>query len=125
MLFWLAYILSEALVQDRLIKKGWNPHYLTLFFIRGVFSLIHAFSIGITCWKEYLVLLLFQICSFWSIFNPLLNKLRDKDWDYKGSEKGGSGWLDDLPDYAYNLLRIITVLGMIIFYIIGLQYWKY
>lgn len=125
MLFWLAYILSEALVQWRLIKKGWNPHYLTLFFIRGVFSLIHAFSIGITSWKEYLVLLLFQICSFWSIFNPLLNKLRDKDWDYKGAEEGGSGWLDDLPDYAYNVLRIITVLGMIVFYIIGLQYWRF
>ncbi|OPZ93157.1 MAG: hypothetical protein BWY74_01254 [Firmicutes bacterium ADurb.Bin419] len=125
MLFWLVYILSEALVQDKYIKRGWNPHYLTLFFIRGVFSTIHAFSIGITCWKEYVILLLFQICSFWTIFNPLLNKLRDKDWDYQGSEKGGSGWLDDLPKQAYYILRIFTFLGMILFYIIGLKYWSF
>jgi len=125
MLFWLVYILSEALIQNRYIKKGNRPIYILLFIIRGIFALLQgAFILDVQNdpWWEWPVLLGWQVCSFWVIFDLILNALRNKDWDYKGEN---SGWLDTLPYKWWYTGKILAILGIVIFYIIGLQIWEF
>ena len=124
MLLWLIYILSEALVQNRYIKKGNKPIYIILFFLRGMLAIAHGIFLDVQPdpWWEWGILLGWQICSFWIFFDLMLNALRDKDWDYKGEN---SGWLDKLPYKYWYTGKIIAAIGMIIFYIIGLHIWKF
>ena len=123
MIFWLVYILTEALIQYKLIEEGYKPNYLTLFFIRGVFSLFHAFPIlYVSSLHEYITLLIFQICTFWVLFDLILNKLRGKPWSYKGEN---SGWLDKIDYTIYYKLKSLALFGAIVSYILGLQFFPF
>jgi hypothetical protein len=94
LLIWLIYPVTEALVQANLIQnKGWKPNYFQLFIIRGFFAIMFG---AIILQLEYdleqtLVWLAWCTSSFFAVFNPLLNKLRDKPFAYRGAT---SGWLD-------------------------------
>jgi len=120
MIFWIVYILAEAFLQYKSISKGNKPNYLQLAIIRGVFSILHGVLIDVQDIKEYGILVLWQITSFWLIFDPVLNKLRKKSFFYKGKT---SGWLDKLPNPLYFYLKIFALLLMIIAYIAGLNIW--
>lgn len=123
MLLWILYILTEAVIQAKLIESGWKPNYLHLFFIRGLFSLFHAFPIlNVTTLSELSILIGFQACIFWILFDLTLNKLRDKAWDYKGKT---SGWLDSIAYKYYYPLKVLAFIGIFVFYILGLNYFPF
>jgi hypothetical protein len=91
MIIWLLYPLIEALIQSKLIAKGWKPIYFQLFVIRGMVSIGHGIFVGVENMAQYGLLVAFQACTFWILFDLLLNKFRGKPWYYLGKE---SGWLD-------------------------------
>lgn len=122
MLFWLIYILLEAFVQGKSIQAGNKPSYIILFVIRAMVSIFHGILLAVQPGAEYWILLIFQICSFYVLFDPILNLLRIKPWDYQGKE---SGYLDKLPKKTYYALKSVCLFGAIYFYYIGLNYWKF
>jgi hypothetical protein len=122
MILWLLYIITEAYIQYNLIKIGWKPNYIQLFLIRGVFAILHGAFIDVANWYEGGILIGFQLCSFWILFDLILNKLRGKVWDYKGKD---SGWLDKIPYTYYYILKLLAFIGIFIFYIKGLVFWRF
>jgi hypothetical protein len=124
MLYWLIYILLEAFIQYKSIKAGNKPSYLVLFLIRGIFSILQGgliLDVQYNTW-QYPVLLGFQACSFWIVFDLVLNLLRKEKWDYKGSN---SGYLDKIPSSYYLTLKFLVFIGAIYFYLEGLKFWNY
>jgi hypothetical protein len=120
MLIWIIYILSEAYVQYRYIKAGNKPFYLILFIIRGMASIFHGILLNVQYGTyQYPILLGFQICSFWIVFDIFLNSLRKESFLYKGKT---SGWLDKLPYSIYIPLKVVVLIAAIYFYHLGLQY---
>lgn len=123
MLFWIIYILIEAFIQGKLIKKGDKPNYFVLFLIRGIFAIIHGGPIlNVQNNREWLILLGWQTCSFEAIFDFFLNLLRMEKWNYKGHT---SGYIDTLPYPWWYTLKIVSIIGAITFYILGLNIWKF
>lgn len=121
MIFWLIYILLEAVIQFKLISKGNKPNYLQLFIIRGMAAILFGgIVMNVTNWQDGFILLGWQICSFYVLFDIILNCLRKKKWNYKGKE---SGWLDSLSYPIYYTIKLLTLIFAIIFYLKGLQYW--
>lgn len=124
MLYWLIYILLEAFIQSKFIKAGDKPSYLILFIIRGIFSIIHGgliLDVQYGTW-EYPILLGFQVCSFWIVFDLFLNFLRKERWNYKGTT---SGILDHLEYWEYYTLKIVAFIGIFVFYTKGLEFWSF
>jgi len=122
MIYWIIYILIEAFIQGKLIKKGDKPVYLVIFLIRGIFSIIHGAILNVQNIEQSIILLGFQTCSLWIIFDLFLNLLRMEKWNYKGQQ---SGYLDKLEYKYYYPLKIVAFLGIFVFYKLGLQYWSY
>ena len=114
MIFWLLYPIVEALIQAYQIKQGIRPNYLQLFVIRG-FAAIMFGAIVVQPHKEIegIILLTFQVSSFWILFDPILNKLRGKPFTYKGKD---SGWLDKLPTGIYWSLKVVALVVAVISY---------
>ncbi len=121
MLIWLVYILSEAFIQSKSIKAGSKPNYLMLFIIRGMFSIFHGILLNVQYGTyQYPVLVGFQICSFWILFDLILNFLRKKPILYKGDN---SGYIDKLSYSIYIPLKIVVLIVAIYLYYLGLQFW--
>lgn len=53
----------------------------------------------------------FQITSFYLLFDPVLNLIRGKAWNYRGKD---SGYLDRSPLWAYWSLKILCLTGLIL-----------
>lgn len=119
MIFWLLFISLELYRNYFLIeKKKVKPDYMGSFCYRvffGAVCLIIAnpnfdpagdpFTI-----IQALPFFIFQLSSFYLLFDPLLNLLRGKKWNYRGED---SGWLDKLPLWAYYALKVICLAGLV------------
>jgi hypothetical protein len=123
-IFWLLYIVAEAVVHYYVIEvlKS-RPDYLKAFIIRGMASIIHGAILDVNDWTEYATLLTFQVSSFWVIFDLTLNLARDKDPLYHGKD---SGWIDRYlgGTLAYYILKVLALLVAFIAYFVGLKYWS-
>lgn len=123
MIFWLLYVLIEAYIQAKLTKLGNRPDYIQLFIIRGIFAIIHGALLNVSYYDYSSPFLLgFQVFSFYTLFDFLLNFFRGRDWNYKGLN---SGWLDKLPYPYWYSLKVVSLLLSIFFYIKGLEYYKF
>jgi hypothetical protein len=123
MIFWLLYIIGEAWGQNKfLLSKGKKPFYLLLFLFRGFVSIVFGALILDVQQDliETVIMLGWQICSFYVLFDFILNKFRGKPWNYKGKN---SGWLDKLPYTYWYILKVICIFGAILFYLKGLEIW--
>jgi hypothetical protein len=118
MIYWLIYPILEAIIQfHEITYKGKRPNYLVLFLIRAVASSIFILLfVDISCFLQYLSIVLWQACTFTLIFDPLLNYLRNKDFFYKGKN---SGWIDSLPYNKYYAFEIFALIGAISLYILN------
>lgn len=125
---WLAYIIAEIFIHYYIIEiKKKRPFYLHFFLQRGIMAILHGVlylwlcfeRYGIeTVMKDYLPLFLFQVTSFWLLFDLGLNLIRGKEWRHKGKN---SGWLDKIPFKLYWGLKIIAFTIALIFIVIFLQ----
>lgn len=124
MLYWIIAIGIEVCRNYYLIEKlKERPNYLTSFGIRcflGLLAIILTFGDQfdpvVTGIKDYIPYIIFQVTSFWLLFDIFLNLSRDRPIGYKGKN---SGWLDKLPTAYYWLFKGIALITMIytIFYI--------
>jgi hypothetical protein len=109
MLWWLLYIAFDIAVNYYVIEiRKTRPHYGHLRVMRGGASIIHASLImQVISLQEYGPILLFHLTSFWSLFDPILNKLRKKLLTYRGKN---SGWIDRLPEEVYWPAKVIVLI---------------
>jgi hypothetical protein len=77
-------------------RDGRKPNYLQMFVIRAMASLIHMFFFIYSPQQGNLVfwLLVFQITSWWLIFELVLNLIRGRAVFYFDRTENDSGWID-------------------------------
>jgi hypothetical protein len=84
MTYWILYILLDALVNWYWIEKLKKiPNYLTSTIVRGWFFIVIGITVPVTP-ETFIAWFLFTTCSFWVLFDLILNKLRGKPWNYLG-----------------------------------------
>lgn len=108
---WFLYPLAEAIAQRFTYFKAnpIRPNYLMLFLIRGIAAIIHAALLDVqpNPWYQWPALLLFQIGTFWLLFDPILNMLRKKKFSYEGIN---SGWLKGIPYWTQAIISIAMII---------------
>lgn len=92
LLLWLVFIAAEVYRNYRIIEinKG-KPSYLHSFVVRGMAAIIHGVLFDPHNMAEYLPVFIYQVTSFWILFDLILNWMREKPMLYLGKE---SGWID-------------------------------
>lgn len=89
---WLAFIGAEVYRNFYLIeKRKTKPIYLQSFIFRGMAAIAHGILFNPENMADYLPIFIFQITSFWLLFDLMLNYLRRKPALYMGEQ---SGWID-------------------------------
>lgn len=119
MIYWLIFISLELWRNYYLIEKQKiKPDYGGSFIFRAFFGMVCLIIANpyfdpagnpLTI-LQALPFAVFQLSSFYLLFDPILNLLRGKKWDYKGKD---SGWLDKLPIGFYYALKIVCLAGLI------------
>lgn len=111
-MIWILYILLDAIVSWYIIeKRKISPNHFILTFIRGLVAILWGISINIQQGEE-LYWLLFVTSSFWTLFDPLLNKLRGNKLLYIGK----TSIIDKLGNKyptIYWLLKLTALLACI------------
>lgn len=92
LLLWLVFIAAEVYRNYRIIEinKG-KPSYLHSFVVRGMAAVVHGVLFDPHNIYDYLPIFIFQVTSFWVLFDLILNYMRGKPMLYIGKQ---SGWID-------------------------------
>jgi hypothetical protein len=119
LLLWFLYIFGEAYGQSIFFKKdeSFKPDYRILWIIRGIFSILHGILLQIKVEfyeLEPLYMIGFQMCSFWILFDLILNELRGKPWHYIGGSD--SSKFDRIAPIPYWILKAFALIGVVLFY---------
>lgn len=75
-------------------KDGRKPNYLLMFILRGMAAILHGVLFNPQNMGDYWPVLLFQVTSFWLIFEIALNLVRGRAVFYYDTKEKDSGWLD-------------------------------
>lgn len=108
---WFLFIAAEVWRNYHIIEKNKVvPNYLQSFILRGMASILHGIAVGVVNTKEYALLIVFQCCSFWIIFDIALNLSRGKSPIHRGKK----GWIAKIPEDGYWVLKVAAlVLGVV------------
>ena len=86
---WIIVIAVEVWRNYYLIEvKKTKPNYFLSFVVRGMAAILHGVFFDLESMREYWVPFIFQVTSFWIVFNPALNYFRKKPFFYFGKESG-------------------------------------
>lgn len=97
------------------VKKQ-APSYLLSFILRSMAAIVYGILFNPQNFNDYSPILIFQVTSFWIVFDLSLNILRDKEIFYTGHE---SGWLDKLGKIPLLYLFLkLSAFALMIFSII-------
>jgi hypothetical protein len=120
MLFlWFIYIIGEAFTQGYYFREeeSYKPDYRILWLFRITSSILHAIVLQIK-WEfygwDYPIVVGFQMCTFWILFDPILNKLRGKKLTYRGGSDSSA--FDRIAPVPYWIFKSIAFIGIFIFY---------
>jgi hypothetical protein len=113
---WFLYILGEAFIQGYFFRKdeSFRPDYRILWIARGWASILHGIALQVPDWEYYGYAVGFQLCSFWILFDLILNLRRGKKWHYIGGSD--SSKFDQLAPIPYWILKAVALIGVVIFY---------
>lgn len=75
-------------------RDGRKPNYLQVFILRGIAAILHGIYFNPHNMVEYFPVFVFQVTSFWLLFEGALNVIRKKPLLYYDHEEGDSGWID-------------------------------
>lgn len=123
LLIWIVAILSETYRNYYIIEiKKSRPNYLQSFVLRGMAAILHGILFNPHNMGDYLPVLIFQVTSFWLLFEVSLNYLRHKPLLYYGET---SGWIDraftwmgslNFHFYCKVLAALVCLFSIIIIY---------
>jgi hypothetical protein len=112
---WLLFIILEIVRNYYLIEIVLrSPDYKYSFFFRAFVAFFHAVLFNLQVPADWWPVLIFQLTSFWILFSPLLNILRDRPFWYLGKK---SGWIDSFlfnRPILYKILYFACCLLLII-----------
>ena len=92
LILWLVFIAAETYRNYYLIEvKKTRPMYLQSFVLRGMAAILHGILFNPHNMADYFPVFIFQVSSFWLLFDLSLNYLRGKPMLYMGEQ---SGWID-------------------------------
>lgn len=120
---WLIIIAATIFLNwYRIKRRGLKPHYFAATWSRAIFGLIcfiimtadngfnaPDFAYPVTL-IPYLPHAVYIWSSFYVFFDPGLNALRGKRWNYRGKS---SGWLDRSKIIFYYALKVICLIGFV------------
>lgn len=117
-ILWLSFIPFEVFRNYRWIEiKKKRPAYFNFAVVRitaGLACLVimypHFDPLG-NWWSVLgaVPYVIFEISSFYLVFDSWLNIKRGKKWFYKGED---SGILDDMPYWAYYIMKILCLIAL-------------
>lgn len=113
LLLWLLLIVAEVFRNYVIILRG-RPNYLFSFINRGAVAILHAVLFNPQGPADWWFVLLWQCTSFFVVFNPLLNFVRNYEFFYLGAN---SGWIDQFfinKPWAYRMFYGACVLATIV-----------
>jgi hypothetical protein len=127
LLLWFVYILAEAIVQGYFFESDekFKPDYRILWLFRGAASILHGILLQTENpehyynFKDYGVAVVFQMCTFWILFDLILNKLRGKKWNYIGGSD--SSQFDKLKPVLYWFLKGLALICAIVSFFLYLK----
>lgn len=131
LLLWLIPIAANVYID----RNGKKPEYMQVFVLRGMAAIIHGILTDMVChifpndlyrysmWELvliYLPLLVFQVTSFWILFEISLNVVRGRELLYFDRKERDSGWIDKLFDRLGNGAHLAAKLMALVFCIISI-----
>ena len=118
---WLFYPLIEAVIQALVFAKQLHkygqyvrPDYLQLNVTRGIVAITFASLVLEATPETSFFILLFQVGSFWLLFDPLLNKFMGRPLDYEGKD---SGLTKGIPYWLQALISLMMITIALYFYL--------
>ena len=89
-------------------KDGRKPNYLLMFVLRGIAAILHGVLFNPQDMADYWPVFLFQVTSFWILFEIALNLVRGREVFYYDRKEKDSGWIDKLFAWAGPFWHIIA-----------------
>jgi hypothetical protein len=80
-------------------RNGDKPNYLMVFVLRAIASIVHMVFFDVRNGLDIIPLFIFQITSFWILFEIGLNLVRDRPFLYFDRTENDSGWIDEIFDF--------------------------
>jgi hypothetical protein len=91
LLLWLVPIAGNVYVDS----SGRKPNYIAAFCVRGFLAICHGYLFSFNHIREYTPLFLFQVTSFWLLFEWWSNIVQKKPHPlYYDHRELDSGWID-------------------------------
>lgn len=117
---WLLFIAWEVRRNYRIIEvHKERPDYLNSFFVRVFFGFL---STALMCqtwdpgywstWIQAVPAIVYELSSFYLVFDVWLNIRRGKPWDYQGDNSGI--FFDHLPKWLYYSLKVLCVIALVV-----------
>lgn len=107
---WILFIFLEVFRNFYIVKvKKSSPFYTESLIIRAIASILHGVLLDSVSWKDYFFLLLFQVSSFYVLFDILLNTflLRKPFLFYLGKNSFIDRTLSKIPLWGLIIIKII------------------
>lgn len=117
LLLWLLPIAANVWAD----AKGRKPNYLMMFVIRGMAAILHGILFDPQNLKDYFPVFVFQVTSFWLLFEIGLNIVRKKPILYYDTTEHDSGWIDKFFSFTgreFHFFCKVIALLLIVFSII-------
>jgi len=120
LLLWLIPIAANVWAD----ANGRKPIYLVMFILRGMAAILHGVLFDPHTLQDYFPVFIFQVTSFWLLFEIALNIVRKKPILYYDTTEHDSGWIDkffsltgrEFHFFCKLLALIILVFSIIIIY---------
>lgn len=117
---WLVFIAWEVRRNYRIIEvHKERPDYLNSFGVRCFFGTLSLFLMCQSwdpgywsTWIQALPAIVYELSSFYTVFDPALNIARGKPWDYQGKDSGMV--FDKLPKWLYYSLKVLCVIALVV-----------
>lgn len=116
LLIWFIVPLANAYAD----RKGRKPNYAMVFIIRAFCAILHgALFINdyVNYWFYWWPVLVFEVTSFWIIFELSLNIYQRRPLLYYDNKEGDSGWIDRafkfLGHGAHTFAKLLALIAMI------------
>lgn len=116
LLLWLIPIAVNIYID----KDGKKPNYLMVFVVRGMAAILHGILFNPQNWNDYFPVFIFQITSFWLLFEIGLNLLRGREVFYYDRKEHDSGWIDKIFDKLGNGAHLAAKVGCFVLMILSI-----